>query len=287
MGESFAAIVPWATIVFAVTSMLAAGLGHTVESIFVPLRRLPRVLRSLTSNFVFAPVLAFLLLRIFALEQEHAIGLFLVASAAGAPFLIKLTQLARADVAFAASLLVLFLPATVLFLSIVLPLVLPQADVSAWAIARPLVFYMLLPLAVGILVRSLAARFAARSRRVLSDVSTAVLVLVFVAILIANWQGILGIGIRAIAAAFCFVIGAFVLGWLFGSRQPGTREVVALGTAQRNIAAATVVATQSFPGVRGVLVMVTATLVVAWIVLFPIAFALRGAALRVPRHRHV
>lgn len=188
--------------------------------------------------------------------------------------------------AFAASLLVLFLPATVLFLSFVLPLVLPQADVSPWAIARPLVLFMLLPLALGILVRSFAARFAALSRRVLSDISTVVLVVVFAAILIANWQAILRIGVRAIAAAFCFVVGAFVLGWLFGSRQPGTREVVALGTAQRNIAAATVVATQSFPGARGILVMVTAALVVGWIVLFPIAFVLRSAPLRVPRRRH-
>lgn len=287
MREFFAAIVPWATLVFSVSSMLAVGLAHSVESIFGPLRRLPRVLRSLTSNFVFAPVLAFLFLRIFDLDEAHGIGLFLVGSAAGAPFLLHLARLARADVAFAASLLVLFLPVTVLFLAFVLPFVLPEAEVSAGAIALPLFLFLLLPLAVGLLARPLVPRLAPRLQATLNKLSTASLVVLFVSIVGANLQGMRGIGVRAILAAFCFVIAAFVLGWIFGSRQPGTREVVALGTAQRNIAAATVVATQSFPGVPGVLIMVTATTVVAWIVLFPIAFVLRAAPFHFPRSRHV
>jgi len=40
--------------------------------------------------------------------------------------------------------------------------------------------------------------------------------------------------------------GAFAAGYLLGGSDPAEGEVIALGTTQRNIAAATVVATQSF-----------------------------------------
>lgn len=50
--------------------------------------------------------------------------------------------------------------------------------------------------------------------------------------------------------------------------------MLALGTAQRNIAAATVVATQDFDDPR-VLVMVVVASLVTWAVLFPVASLLR------------
>lgn len=289
MHDLFAAIVPWATLVFAVSSMLNVGLAHSARSILGPLRRLPRVFRSLVSNFVFAPFLAFLVLNIFALEPAHATGLFIVGSAAGAPFLVKLTRVARADMAFAGSLLVLLLPATVVFLSIVVPLVFPGVEVSAAAIALPLILSLVLPLFVGLLIHRYAPRLAARAHSHLSEISTIALVVLVASVILSNLQAIMGIGLRPLLAAICFTLGAFILGWLFGSRRPGTREVVALGTAQRNIAAATVVATQSFEGMRGVLIMVTANSVIGLLVLFPLAFALRRfpAPARFGRRRHV
>ena len=41
---------------------------------------------------------------------------------------------------------------------------------------------------------------------------------------------------------------SLVLGWLLGGSTPGTRRVVALGTSNRNIALALLVAVQSFHG---------------------------------------
>lgn len=288
MREFFAAIVPWATLVFAVSSMLAVGLAHSAKSIFGPLRRLPRVIRSLVSNFVFAPVLAFILLRLFALEEAEATGLFIIGSAAGAPFLLKLTQVARADMAFAASLLVLLLPTTVVFLTVVVPLVFPETEVSFTAVAMPLVFSLLLPLLIGLIVHRLAPRFATQVQPRLSELSTIALVVLIGSVVAANLRAILRLDPLGILAALLFVLGAFALGWAFGSRRPGTREVVALGTAQRNIAAATVVATQSFADSTGVLIMIIATSVLALAVLFPIAFALRRSPspARFWRRRH-
>ena len=41
---------------------------------------------------------------------------------------------------------------------VVVPLALPDADVRAWAIARPLVLTMLLPFAAGLLLRAWSER---------------------------------------------------------------------------------------------------------------------------------
>lgn len=85
--------------VYAAASMLSVGLGHTVADVVGPLRHPGRVARVLLTNFLLVPLLGFLLFRLFSLDRPYAIGLFLVACAAGAPFLIKLTMAARGDVA--------------------------------------------------------------------------------------------------------------------------------------------------------------------------------------------
>jgi BASS family bile acid:Na+ symporter len=77
-------------------------------------------------------------------------------------------------------------------------------------------------------------------------------------------------GTGAILAAFVVIAGAFAVGYLLGGSEVGEREVIALGTAQRNIAAATVVATQSFDS-PDTLVMVVVTSIVSMAVLFPVA----------------
>jgi BASS family bile acid:Na+ symporter len=86
------------------------------------------------------------ILQLIELDQAYAIGLVLVASAAGAPMIIKLTQLSDGDVAFSAGLLVLLIVVSIGYMPLVVPLLAPGSEISAWAIAAPLVLTMLLPL---------------------------------------------------------------------------------------------------------------------------------------------
>jgi BASS family bile acid:Na+ symporter len=95
------------TLVFAVTSMLSVGFSYTLREIIEPLRDVRGVLVALLANFFLVPLLAYAVTRLLTLEPAMEIGLILVSTAAGAPFLIKLTQLADGDLAFAGGLLVL------------------------------------------------------------------------------------------------------------------------------------------------------------------------------------
>jgi predicted Na+-dependent transporter len=275
MAAALQGLVNPAALVFAVISMLAVGLGHDWREIVGPLRQWRNVLRALAVNFVLVPILAYIVVQIFPLEQAHAIGLFLIAAAAGAPFLIKLIEAADSDVALSATLLIVLLPATIVYMPIVVPLELPDAGVSAFSIARPLVLTMLLPLGIGLVGRAQAPQSARRVQRPMGRLSTISLVVLVAATVLANLPGILAIfRTTAILAALILIGGAFVIGYGLGGPRRSSKEVLGLGTAQRNIAAATVVATQAV-GHPDTVAMVVVSSLAGFAILFPIAGMLR------------
>ena len=100
-------------IVFVVSSMLAMGLGLRVSEIVAPLRNWRRVTLALVANFVVMPFAALALARMLRLEQSMGIGLLLLGMAAGAPFLPKLAQISKGNLAFAVGLMVLLMVITV------------------------------------------------------------------------------------------------------------------------------------------------------------------------------
>jgi BASS family bile acid:Na+ symporter len=268
-----------AVLTFAVSSMLAVGLGHTLAEIVGPLGSASNVARAVAANFVLVPLLGLAIVDVLPLEPPLAVGLFLVATAAGAPFLVKLTQAAQSDVARSAALLVLLLPITVVYMPIVVPLALPRASVRPGAIAMPLGLTMLLPLALGLLVRAQAQKFAARLLSLLSPVSTVALVLLIAATVLANVSAIVAVfRTGAVLAALVLIGGAFAIGYLLGGRDREARAVLGLGTGQRNIAAATVVAAEAI-GRSDTLSMVIISSLAGFAVLFPLAAVMRRRAM--------
>jgi BASS family bile acid:Na+ symporter len=101
---------------------------------------------------------------------------------------------------------------------------------------------MLLPLAVGLAVKVWFANAAAAIRPVLERIANLSLILFVLLLVIVNFKNVLAIfGTRGILAGLLLIAISFGIGWLFGGPDPDGRRVVALGTSQRNIAAAMVV----------------------------------------------
>ena len=71
---------------------------------------------ALLANFVLVPLLAYLITLIIPLEQSLKIGLIVLSTAAGAPFLPKLVQGAKGNIAFGVGLMVLLMVVTVVYL---------------------------------------------------------------------------------------------------------------------------------------------------------------------------
>lgn len=263
-----------AALVFSVASMLSVGLGTTVQELIGRLGNGNRIARALIANFVLVPLLAYAIAYFMALDPPLRTGLMLLGMAAGAPFVIKLSEVAGQDVGTAGTLLVLLLPSTVLYLPLVAPLVLPNVTVTVTAIAIPLLISMLLPLMLGLLARAWLPRSALRLQPMMGAIATvALIVLVFFTFILNLPQIIALFGTGAILAATLLVAGAFAIGFLVGD----DRGVMGLGTAQRNIAAATIVATQSIDE-PGTLSMVVVTALIGMAVLFPIAWHLEKNA---------
>ena len=151
-------------VVFVVSSTLSVGLGLTVPQILAPLRNGRLVVLSLLANFVLAPIVAIGLTRVLGLDEPLGIGLLLVGLAGGAPFLLKLADLARGDMPFAVGLMVVLMVITVGYMPIVLPLLLEGVSVNPANIARSLILLMLIPLAVGLALRAWHPSAAGRVR---------------------------------------------------------------------------------------------------------------------------
>jgi BASS family bile acid:Na+ symporter len=100
-------------------------------------------------------------------------------------------------------------------------------------------------------------------------------VLLVVITFTVNFKSIINIfGEGVILAAAIIIMGAFCIGYLFGGPDIAAKDVLGLGTAQRNIGAATVVATQGFEN-RDTLIVVVLTSLLGLLILFPIAILLR------------
>ena len=95
MSEILQVIAQVSVLVFVLSSMLAMGLSLTVVQIVEPLRNVKLVFLALVANFVFAPLLAYVVLLLIPLTQGQATGLIIMACAAGAPFLPKLAEAAN------------------------------------------------------------------------------------------------------------------------------------------------------------------------------------------------
>jgi bile acid:Na+ symporter, BASS family len=259
---------------FVVSSMLAMGAGLTVSQISEPLRNTRLVVLALLANFVLMPLGALALAKVLWLDEPFGVGLLLLGCAAGAPFLPKLAELAKGNLAFAVGAMVLLMVVSVGYLPIVLPLLLPGVTVDAWKIARSLVLLMLLPLATGLALKARYGDLAARVKPVLDWISNASLILLVALITAANIDKVLQVfGTRGILAGLLFIALGLGIGWLLGGPDAETRRVMALGTGQRNIAAALVVASQSFSDPK-VVVMVIVVAIVGLIILMPLSRAL-------------
>jgi bile acid:Na+ symporter, BASS family len=222
---------------FLVSSMLGTGLSLTLTAVLAPLRHIRLVLLALGLNFILAPAFAWLLTIIVPLRRGLAIGLLLLGSAAGAPFLPTLAKAARGDLAFSVALMALLTVGTIVFMPLLLPLMVPGLQGKPWDIARPLLLLIVLPLAVGMLTAAKAAPFAVRAAPILMKVGNGFLLLLFVLLIALNVPALLGVvGSRAIAAVMLYSIGLLAAGWMLGGPKPELGAVIALGTAARNSA---------------------------------------------------
>ena len=271
-GEILNVILQISVLIFVVSSMLAMGLSLTISQIIEPLRSVRLVVVALVVNFIAVPLIAIGIDALLSLDEGLFIGLILIATAAGAPFLPKLGEAANGNIAFSVGLMVLLMVVTVIYMPIVVPLLITGVEINPWDIASSLIFLMLLPLGIGLFMRWRYQKAADGLQPAMAQTSTVAIAILLVAGVVANFTSIIEIiGTGGFLAIFLFLLGAFILGYFGAGQSPGTRSVLGLGTAQRNLSAALVVAGQNFASDPDVLTFIIVAGIVGLLVLMPLA----------------
>ena len=130
---------------------------------------------------------------------------------------------------------------------------------------------MLVPLVIGMLIKSHSPDVADHWAPVMQKISSLSILILLVVGLGLNISNIIGfIGTRGIGAMVILILGALLIGLLFGGRDPGVRSALGLSTANRNGAAALLVATQNFSGTNTLPFVLVGT-VLMLLILLPIA----------------
>lgn len=269
LTDALTAVTQAGVLGFVVASMISMGLGLTVAQVVAPLRDVRLVGFLLVANFAVLPLAAIAITRVLPLEPSAATAIVIYGCCAGAPFLPKLAQMAKGDVAVAVGSMVLLMVVTVAFAPIVLPLAVSGASVDAGQIAASLVLFMLLPLGAALGIRARYPDVGRQWAGPAGQVSTAALLIGVAAGLFVSWRDILAaIGSWIFIGTAVLGVVALGAGWLAGAgRLRPMRTVTTLGTAQRNISAALVVAGSLGGDVVVMTLVAGLSLVVALIVL--------------------
>ena len=241
--------------IFAVTSMLSMVFTFTIPQILAPLKDHRFVALSLVANFLLVPLVGYFISRFPGLPPDYATGLLIVASAAGATFLLKFSKGAEGNLDRVGGLMVLPSVLTVFFMPLVLPFLAPAAFPDPVRIALTLVLLLLVPLALALFARSRYEAGTTGRAPLVTKISAIALGAVFVGFLGAAVLGFFvgeiqlapGIlGSQAILAALALLLVSFGIGFLLGGPGVPDKRVLGLGTGQRNLAAATAVAAFCF-----------------------------------------
>ena len=226
--------------IFMVGSLASAGLTVAPRDVLVPLRHGRFVITTLVIGWVVGPLFAILLLRLIPLEAPYATGLLLLALAPCAPPAAARARIAGGAPAYIAGFIVLSAVATVVVMVVAVPLMIDGLSASPWAILRPLLLLVLLPLVIGMWVKGRWPRAAARMMRPLDSMTlvTGGLLLLLVAIVFGP-RVIETAGSHAFLTQVAFLGGMTLISWTcaFGLAHEH-KSVLAIGMATRNLAAA-------------------------------------------------
>jgi bile acid:Na+ symporter, BASS family len=227
-------------IVFMAGNLFDTGLKLRLDETAGALANRRFAASSLVWSFAIGPAFAVALTRILPLESPFAIALILIGLAPCAPFLPAMAQRAGCRIADIAAFLLLASVGTIIFMPVLAPLLVPAFPVDAWSIAKPLLLYVALPMAAGILVRAKLGQVADRLQapvRIATVAATALLLVFLVILYYRDFMAMPGTWAIGALVIFCTVLP--LAAYFSGSGMDRSqRSVLALGLCTRNVGAA-------------------------------------------------
>jgi len=257
--------------------LFTVGLRLTWDDITASLRRC-KLGWVLPANFILAPVLTLALAHLFQVPTDIAIGMVLLAAAPFAPVVPIFTKMAKGDLALAGALTASF-PFFSAFLTpvvceVALKVLLGSGSLkfSILAILIVLVSTITLPLAAGVAFQHYLPALGRKLLKPFEIISEAAGAVSLAFVTVVEFQTILATGWKPLLAMAMVSELLLLAGYALSGPTAPARRVVALGTSNRNIALALLVALESFPGTPVVAAVVANGLLLIFLGLLHVAF---------------
>lgn len=265
--------------------MFALGLGLTFAD-FARVARQPRdFLIGAASQLILLPAVAWLLISIWSLPPELALGVMIIAAAPGGVTSNILTAFARGDVALSISLTAVISLVCV----VTIPLIVvfahqnliggDTADISVAKTAVSVFVIVTVPVTLGLLVRRFADGFAQRFEPVARHISTALFIIVLAGAIFQERDNIVEYfaqaGLVTLALNVVMMILAAGIAALFASGQR-QRIAISMECGLQNGTLAIAVATLLFGGGLVAVPAATYSLIMFATALIYVAIARRG-----------
>lgn len=235
--------------------MLGLGLGLSIADFSRVLRSPKDFITGFIGQVILLPIVAFILIKVFTLSPELALGVMIIAAAPGGVTSNVLTKFANGDVALSVSL-----TAVVSLLSIfTVPLIIYNAanligveivkEISILTISLKMFLVVTVPVLIGMIVRSFFTSFIDSKTLLIQRTSIILFLIVFAAIWIEEWDNILNYlssaGLITLMLNIIMIFLGYYIAKFFASGLP-QRKCISLECGLQNGTLAVFVATQLF-----------------------------------------
>jgi BASS family bile acid:Na+ symporter len=255
---------------FSVSNMFYMGLQVKMPEVIAQVKNKKTLALILVWGWVLGPALGYLIAWVLPLSEPYVTGLLLYSLAPCAPFVPVMVGKARGDVSFAAALIPIVAVATVVFMPLMGPLMIKGLAISAWALAKVLLIYILIPLALGAAFRRYAETVATKiipAANVIAKITTVLITVEFAVLYGPEMIATAGSFALLSMTVFMVVMGLITYRFGFGLKQ-NQRSVMSLGMLTRN-GSVVLIAAVAIPDVDPILL--------TFIIMYPLWTIVLGA----------
>ena len=240
------------TVINPLLGVIMFGMGLTLrpDDFRIVFSRPKDVIIGCLAQFTVMPLLAWLLARVFALDEALTVGVVLVGCCPGGTASNVITYLAKGDLALSVGMTgVSTLLAPVLTPLLVLLLAGKTVDVDVVGMLLSILWVVILPIVAGLIVKRLWPRQTTAATAYLPALSSLAICAIVLIVIAANAQKMLSSGLVVMLVVMLHNVGGLAIGYVVGTvlgMSAAKRKAVSIEVGMQNSGLASSLATLHF-----------------------------------------
>ena len=230
--------------------MFGMGLTLRADDFRIVFSRPKDVIIGCLAQFTVMPLLAWMLARVFALDEALTVGVVLVGCCPGGTASNVITYLAKGDLALSVGMTgVSTLLAPVLTPLLVLLLAGKTVDVDVVGMLLSILWVVILPIVAGLIVKRLWPRQTTAATAYLPALSSLAISAIVLIVIAANAQKLLSSGLVVMLVVMLHNVGGLAIGYVVGTvlgMSAAKRKAVSIEVGMQNSGLASSLATLHF-----------------------------------------